>query len=284
MGKTAIMQVGPVINAPIYARNITPQVQATERAANATLGRPGASVTGGAAHVEEVRNAQGILHPERPNRVMGGSQADHFRVSQRNDAADDSSADDTRDDTSRAVGPTGPEGEPLSQDELRLLDQLKATDRAVRQHELAHQIVGGQYSGGARYEYETGPDGQRYAVAGEVPIDYGPVKGDAQATIDKMQTVIAAALAPADPSPKDLQVAAQARQTLLAAKLDLARERSEMNAARQGGEDDAFSDSESRVSRLHPAGRDDAPLKAYDAISRAWLAGEPTTPALRAVA
>lgn len=49
-----------------------------------------------------------------------------------------------------------------------------------------------------------------------------------------MQTVIAAALASADPSPKDLQVAAQARQYLLEARLEAAREQSEMNQARSG--------------------------------------------------
>ncbi|MGP9498569.1 putative metalloprotease CJM1_0395 family protein [Halomonas sp. AOP43-D1-4] len=37
----------------------------------------------------------------------------------------------------------------------------------------------------------TRPDGKKYAVAREVPIDYGPILGDSQATIKKMQTVIA---------------------------------------------------------------------------------------------
>jgi hypothetical protein len=115
--------------------------------------------------------------------------------------------------------------------------QLKQTDREVRQHEMAHQTAGGPYTGGASYDYEVGPDGKRYAVAGEVPIDYGPVPGDPQATVEKMQTVIAAAMAPADPSPKDLQVAAQARQYLLEAKLEAAQKQSEMNQAR--GEHDS---------------------------------------------
>ncbi|WP_249975285.1 putative metalloprotease CJM1_0395 family protein [Vreelandella olivaria] len=131
-----------------------------------------------------------------------------------------------------AVGPTRPDGTPLTPEEIQQLEQLKQTDRAVRQHEMAHQTAGGPYTGGVSYEYEVGPDGKRYAVAGEVPIDYGPIPGDPHATIEKMQTVIAAALAPADPSPKDLQVAAQARQYLLEAKLEAAREQSEMNQAR----------------------------------------------------
>ncbi|XQU08962.1 putative metalloprotease CJM1_0395 family protein [Halomonas sp. LY9] len=130
------------------------------------------------------------------------------------------------------TGPTRPDGTPLAPEEIQQLEQLKQTDREVRQHEMAHQTVGAPYTGGATYEYEVGPDGKRYAVAGEVSIDYGPVPGDPQATVEKMQTVIAAALAPADPSPKDLQVAAQARQYLLEAKLEAAREQSEMNQAR----------------------------------------------------
>ena len=65
-----------------------------------------------------------------------------------------------------------------------------------------------------------------------------------------MQTVIAAAMAPADPSPKDHQVAAQARQYLLEAKLDAAMQRSEMEQARSAGatevkDDEAAPDSES---------------------------------------
>ncbi|WP_404472784.1 hypothetical protein LG301_01435 [Vreelandella venusta] len=140
--------------------------------------------------------------------------------------------DDSR--TSDTAGPTRADGTPMAPEEIQYLEQLKQTDRAVRQHEMAHQIAGGAYTGGASYEYELGPDGKRYAVAGEVPIDYGKVPGDPQATIEKMQTVIAAALAPADPSPKDLQVAAQARQYLLEAKLEAAMVQSEMNQARSG--------------------------------------------------
>ncbi|MDN3560850.1 SprA-related family protein [Halomonas sp. FeN2] len=137
--------------------------------------------------------------------------------------------------SSAEAGPKRADGTPMAPEEIQLLDQLKQTDREVRQHEMAHQTVGGAYTGGASYEYEVGPDGKRYAVAGEVPIDYGPVPNDPQATIEKMQTVIAAAMAPADPSPKDHQVAAQARQYLLEAKLEASMQRSEMEQARSDG-------------------------------------------------
>lgn len=137
--------------------------------------------------------------------------------------------------SSDAAGPKRADGTPMAAEEIQYVELLKQTDREVRQHEMAHQVTGGAYTGGASYEYEVGPDGKRYAVAGEVPIDYGPVPGDPQATIEKMQTVIAAAMAPADPSPKDYQVAAQARQYLLEAKLEAAMLRSEMEQARNAG-------------------------------------------------
>ncbi|MBZ5488756.1 hypothetical protein HW452_14610 [Halomonas aquamarina] len=167
--------------------------------------------------------------------------------------SDDLRQDDTRRaDSKTAPGPTRADGTPLAPEEVQLLEQLKQTDRAVRQHEMAHQIAGGAYTGGASYEYETGPDGKRYAVAGEVPIDYGPVRGDPQATIEKMQTVIAAALAPADPSPKDLQIAAQARQYLLEAKLEAAQQQGIMARARGDGESDEPSSPEDAAATAPP--------------------------------
>jgi hypothetical protein len=70
--------------------------------------------------------------------------------------------------------------------------------------------------------YERGPDGAQYAIGGEVSIDTAPVDGDPQATIEKMRTVRAAALAPAEPSPQDRAVAAQAMQLMLQAQSELA--------------------------------------------------------------
>lgn len=153
-------------------------------------------------------------------------------------AATDASST-SEESSSETAGPKRADGTPMAPEEIQQLEQLKQTDREVRQHEMAHQVAGGPYTGGASYDYAVGPDGKRYAVAGEVPIDYGPVPNDPQATIEKMQTVIAAAMAPADPSPKDYQVAAQARQYLLEAKLDAAMQRSEMAQARSLGATEA---------------------------------------------
>lgn len=111
--------------------------------------------------------------------------------------------------------------------QLKQLADLKARDREVRAHESAHQAVGGQYAGAISYVYQRGPDGVQYAVGGEVSIDTAPVEGDLQATIEKMRTVRAAALAPAEPSPQDRAVAAQAMQLMLQAQSELALESSE---------------------------------------------------------
>ncbi|MET0094592.1 MAG: putative metalloprotease CJM1_0395 family protein, partial [Sedimenticola sp.] len=54
-----------------------------------------------------------------------------------------------------------------------------------------------------------------YAVGGEVAIDGSGVQGNPQATVLKAETIKRAALAPANPSSQDLQVAAAA--TLMAA-------------------------------------------------------------------
>lgn len=170
-----------------------------------------------------------------------GEQAAKGRAAEEDmTSTDDPNATNIREENSSdAAGPKRADGTPMAPEEIQYLDQLKQSDREVRQHEMAHQIVGGAYTGGASYDYEVGPDGKRYAVAGEVSIDYGPVPNDPQATIEKMQTVIAAAMAPADPSPKDHQVAAQARQYLLEAKLEAAMQRSEMEQARSAGAADS---------------------------------------------
>jgi len=106
----------------------------------------------------------------------------------------------------------------LTDEEKKVVEELKRIDRETRSHEQAHMGAGGQYvSGGASYEYQQGPDNNRYAVAGEVQIDTSAVSGDPTATKLKMQQVRRAALAPANPSPQDLRVAAQASQRAMQA-------------------------------------------------------------------
>lgn len=120
-----------------------------------------------------------------------------------------------------------------------MVDRLRKRDREVRAHEAAHQAAGGAYAGSATFSYQTGPDGQQYAVGGEVPIDLSPVPGDPEATIRKMQQIRAAALAPASPSGADRQVAAKAAQIAAEAQAELAQQAS----SRFGGEGQADAES-----------------------------------------
>ncbi len=107
--------------------------------------------------------------------------------------------------------------------EQRRLQQLKNRDREVKAHELAHVSVGGRYvTSGARFSYEKGPNGQLYAVAGEVGINTSEVPGDPRATLLKAQVIARAALAPANPSAQDRNVAAQATAMMQQAKVDIA--------------------------------------------------------------
>lgn len=117
--------------------------------------------------------------------------------------------------------------EELTEEEQAQVRELKARDTEVRRHEEAHARVGGQYAGQPSYTFQTGPDGKRYAIGGEVPIDLAPVPDDPQATIAKMDVVIAAALAPAEPSGQDRKVAALASRQRLEAAADLADQRRE---------------------------------------------------------
>ena len=99
----------------------------------------------------------------------------------------------------------------FTQEEKLLVEELQKVDAEVRAHEMAHIAAGGEYiTSGATFSYQQGPDGKNYAVGGEVSIDTSPVPGDPEATLQKMQRVRAAALAPAQPSSQDLKVASNA--------------------------------------------------------------------------
>ncbi len=134
-----------------------------------------------------------------------------------------------------------PDADDRSQQQVeQVVAQLKARDREVRTHEMAHVAAGGQYvTSGPSYSYQTGPDGQRYAVGGSVGIDTSPVRDDPEATIQKARQVIAAAMAPSEPSSTDRQVASQASQMAMQASAELASERSESRSEDTSDSDDA---------------------------------------------
>lgn len=108
----------------------------------------------------------------------------------------------------------------ISPEKKQVVNDLKRRDTEVKAHEAAHMAAGsGIVQGGASYEYQTGPDGKMYAVGGEVQIDVSS-ESTPEATIQKMQQVRAAALAPAQPSGTDRAVAAQASQIEAQARME----------------------------------------------------------------
>ncbi|MCE3263684.1 MAG: hypothetical protein K0R43_2763 [Pseudoduganella sp.] len=114
-----------------------------------------------------------------------------------------------------------PAQQELSPEDQAKVEQLKARDLAVRQHEQAHLAAAGSLAvSGANYTYQRGPNGVNYAVGGEVNIDTSPGRTPEE-TLEKARQVQAAALAPAEPSSQDRSVAARAAQLQQQAQAEL---------------------------------------------------------------
>ncbi len=98
----------------------------------------------------------------------------------------------------------------LNQAEKMAVRDLQAKDRQVRAHEQAHVAASGRISVSApMYEYETGPDGRRYAVGGSVNYNVPQARTPEEEKL-LAQQLRQMALAPMDPSPKDRSIAAEA--------------------------------------------------------------------------
>jgi SprA-related family len=104
----------------------------------------------------------------------------------------------------------------------QIISQLKATEEKVKAHEAAHKSSGAA-TGPISYTYTRGPDGKSYITGGEVPINLS-TGSTPEETIGRMQQVIQAALAPADPSPQDRAVASQASNIKLQAQQEKAQQ------------------------------------------------------------
>jgi len=184
-----------------------------------------------------------------PNRQPSGSTD-----SQPEQSSDSGSAEET----SRSDEQSAPDRGPLelTEAEQAQVRELQQRDREVRAHELAHVAAGGPYvTRPATYQYQTGPDGRRYAVGGEVTIDTS-VPSDPREALAKAQIIERAALAPVEPSQQDYRVAAKARQMAADARREIAAERLEQTdadpapEATQASEDTERSDSSMITNRL----------------------------------
>lgn len=158
----------------------------------------------------------------------------------------------------------------FTEQELEQIQKLEARDLEVRNHEQAHQSVGGQYAGAASYTYQRGPDGINYAVGGEVPIDISPIPGNPEATIQKAEIVRRAALAPAEPSAQDRAVAAQAIQIKLEAQ-------SELNQPDTEEDTEANAEEETQTAATESAEETVSDTETVNAVSQAATAENTTT-------
>ena len=141
----------------------------------------------------------------------------------------------------------------LSLEEQRMVTELQAADTNVRAHEAAHMAAGGGLTSPASYTYERGPDNKMYAVAGEVGISTG--EGNTpQESLNKAQTIRRAALAPADPSPQDLKVAAQAASMEMSARAQIMQEKMAQNSQNSNNSGDGSAENSNVNSAENSAG------------------------------
>ena len=152
-------------------------------------------------------------------------EEDKTRVRQKSDTEkvqDAQKKELNKEETDKKTNPT----QKLSVEEQQLVVKLQERDTEVRGHEAAHQAAGGGMTGGASYTYQQGPDGQAYAIGGEVSIS---TKGAStpQEAIANARQVIAAAMAPGSPSGQDFAVASSARMMQIKAEQQLTKEKSQ---------------------------------------------------------
>ncbi|EDP6442176.1 hypothetical protein FVN63_04910 [Campylobacter jejuni] len=132
-------------------------------------------------------------------------------------------------------------GVELSQKEVAQVRELQSIDRNAKAHEAAHQAAGGGLAGAASFTYTRGPDNQMYATAGEVPISMQ--KGNTpEETIANARQIAAAAMAPADPSPQDYKVAANATKMEFEARAEAMKLKAEEKEEENKEKDDKNSE------------------------------------------
>ena len=103
------------------------------------------------------------LRPHSLNQSAGGRGIEHSKVA---DPSGPNGPDSTKAAGHREPGRIASGG--LTPEEQAVVAKLRQTDRQVRAHEQAHLAAAGGLARGVSFTYVTGPDGQRYAVGGEV--------------------------------------------------------------------------------------------------------------------
>ncbi len=211
------------------------------------------------------QSAQPIIVPPSltPDNIKGAdvaaSQSGDATANQNQDAEAQSQSQKSNQPSAKGVNLNDPEV-------LKVISQLEARDREVRIHEQAHAAVGGQYvTSGPSYSYQTGPDGKRYAVGGNVGIDVSPIPDDPEATIAKARQVIQAAMAPAEPSSQDYAVAQSAQAMMQQAQQEVSSQQQQTMSG-EGGEpgQSAFSAKASAEENQNSSGYERVASRLYE--------------------
>ena len=151
--------------------------------------------------------ARAAARLEQPSAVQNDKTSAEQRDSGQDETQGHAQDPDTHDDPDESQDAAPTAGQELTPEEQLLVEELSRTDQQVRAHEMAHAAAGGH---NVRYDYQTGPDGKRYAVGGTTDIETFSIAGDPDSQLAQARKMRTAALAPADPSPQDHAVAAKA--------------------------------------------------------------------------
>jgi len=154
-----------------------------------------------------------IDEPGRPastNRLPGPNPFATYAGSERERALQAELARRVQAEIDRAIGQCrvqASSGGALADCEQGIRQRLESRDRDVRTHELAHFHAGQPYSRAPEYFFVTGPGGRQFAVGGVTPMDSALDPGNPNAALAKLRILRRAALAPADLSPRDRELA-----------------------------------------------------------------------------
>lgn len=225
-GRLRSINLRPITRGPESGSGSTNQ--GTNQSSNTSNSSPrseGSERTGLGQNETTGSNSGPTSDPQRRFSLIGGQSESPSSPDDGGETGQSADTEGPVPGNQESVGPT--DSEDLSPSERRKVQELKQIDAKVRSHEQAHLAAAGQYAqGGISFETKTGPDGEDYAVAGEVSLDTS--KADSpQETVQKMRQVKAAALAPAEPSPQDQSIAAQASRRLNQARQELQSEETE---------------------------------------------------------
>ncbi|ECL2634685.1 hypothetical protein FSM76_01770 [Campylobacter coli] len=167
------------------------------------------------------------------------SNSSYYDKTQKNNAEQENTNSQNKDSKQNNEQTQMINGVELTIQQAQQVRELQSIDRNVKAHEAAHQAAGGGLAGAASFSYTRGPDNQMYATAGEVPIRMQKGRTPEE-TIANARQVVAAAMAPADPSPQDYKVAAnalkmefEARAEATKLKAQEAQEKKEENEEKQ---------------------------------------------------